>query len=152
MFNDIRMKGETMWKVDKILVPVDGSEFSFKAAYFSTSCASQFNSEVIILHCHKPDFCYANDKDYDAIHARIEEKAEDMLDRFREIYDKQKIKHWEIIPDPPAAQAIVKVADREKVDIIIMGTHGRTDLQGLLLGSVTHKVLHLAHCPVLVIR
>ncbi|MBT4290930.1 MAG: universal stress protein [Deltaproteobacteria bacterium] len=141
-----------MWKLDKILIPVDGSEYSFKAAKFSTNCAKQFNSTVIILHCHKPDFCYANDKDYDAIHARIEDKAEDMLDRYREIYDEAGVKHWEIIPNPPAAQAIVEVAEKEGVDIIMMGTHGRTDLQGLLLGSVTHKVLHLAPCPVLVIR
>jgi nucleotide-binding universal stress UspA family protein len=141
-----------MWKLDKILVPVDGSEYSYKAAQFSTSCAKQFNSTVIILHCHKSDFCYANDIDYDEIHARMEEKAEDLLDCYREVYDKEGIKHWEIIPDPPAAQAIVKIAGKEEVDMIIMGTHGRTDLQGLLLGSVTHKVLHLANCPVLIVR
>ena len=68
------------------------------------------------------------------------------------MHNKEGIKHWEIIPDPPAAQAIVKIAGKEEVDMIIMGTHGRTDLQGLLLGSVTHKVLHLANCPVLIVR
>jgi nucleotide-binding universal stress UspA family protein len=49
-------------------------------------------------------------------------------------------------------QAILDVARDERVDIIIMGTHGRTGLQHLLLGSVAEKVVRLAPCPVLITR
>jgi nucleotide-binding universal stress UspA family protein len=50
-----------------------------------------------------------------------------------------------------AAHAIVHVADEEHVDLIVAGTRGHTLIGGLLLGSVTQRLLHLAHCPVLVV-
>jgi nucleotide-binding universal stress UspA family protein len=56
------------------------------------------------------------------------------------------------ILEGPAAQAICRLADIEKIDLIVMGCRGRNDLEGLLLGSCTHRVLKTAPCPVLVIR
>lgn len=50
-----------------------------------------------------------------------------------------------------AVHAIVRVADEEHVDLIVAGTRGHTLIGGLLLGSVTQRLLHLAHCPVLVV-
>ena len=49
-------------------------------------------------------------------------------------------------------QKILETAKNQQVDLIIMGTHGRTGLQHVLLGSVAEKVVHLAPCPVLVVR
>ncbi len=51
-----------------------------------------------------------------------------------------------------AAQAICDAADGHGAVVIVIGTRGRSDLRGLLLGSVTHKVIQLAACPVLVVR
>jgi nucleotide-binding universal stress UspA family protein len=50
-----------------------------------------------------------------------------------------------------AAHDIVRVADRENADLIVAGTRGHTTLAGLLLGSVTHRLLHIARCPVMVV-
>jgi nucleotide-binding universal stress UspA family protein len=49
-------------------------------------------------------------------------------------------------------QEIIETAKRHQVDLIVMGTHGRTGLHHVLLGSVAEKVVHLAPCPVLVVR
>ena len=49
-------------------------------------------------------------------------------------------------------QEIVETAKSQQVDLIVMGTHGRTGLHHVLLGSVAEKVVHLAPCPVLVVR
>jgi nucleotide-binding universal stress UspA family protein len=51
-----------------------------------------------------------------------------------------------------AARVILELASAEGADVIVLGSRGLSDLAGLVLGSVTHKVLHLAHCPVLVVR
>jgi nucleotide-binding universal stress UspA family protein len=50
------------------------------------------------------------------------------------------------------AKAIVDEASRFDADLIIMGSRGLSDFQALLLGSVAHKVVHYAHCPVLIVR
>jgi nucleotide-binding universal stress UspA family protein len=52
----------------------------------------------------------------------------------------------------PLAEAILNVAAVRDCDLIIMGARGLSDLQGLLVGSVSHKVIQHAHCPVLVVR
>jgi nucleotide-binding universal stress UspA family protein len=49
-------------------------------------------------------------------------------------------------------QEILRVATEVDADLIVMGTRGLTDWSGLLLGSVAHKVLHMAECPVLLVR
>ena len=137
--------------LNKILVPVDGSEYSSRAAEYSVSCAQQYQSEVIILHCHKPVVEYTYDPDYENVKKRIVENADRLLDKYRALYDNAKVKHREIICNPPPAQAICQTAKEEGIDTIIMGSRGKTDWEGLLVGSVTHKVLQLSPCPVLVV-
>lgn len=138
-------------KLDKILVPIDGSEYSERAAEYSVSCAEQYSSEVILLHCHKPIIGYSEEPDFDMVKNRILEKADRLLDKYRKLYDEKGIRHRELICDPPPAQAIAQIAKEENIDTIIMGSRGKTDWEGLLIGSVTHKVLQLSPCPVLVV-
>ena len=57
-----------------------------------------------------------------------------------------------IVGPSPIGDAIVDVAREEKVDLIVMGTHGKTGLRRLLLGSVAENVIRYAECPVLVVR
>lgn len=57
-----------------------------------------------------------------------------------------------IVEDGDAAQRILKKAEAEGVDLIVMGTRGFSDLQGLFLGSVSHKVTQIANCPVMTVR
>ena len=58
---------------------------------------------------------------------------------------------WKLTAGVPF-DAIVQAAEEEGADMIVMGTHGRRGLEGLLLGSVANKVVRLAECPVLTVR
>jgi nucleotide-binding universal stress UspA family protein len=52
----------------------------------------------------------------------------------------------------PIVETILDVVEAEEADMIVIGSRGKTDLEGLLLGSITHQVLHVATVPVLVVR
>ena len=56
-----------------------------------------------------------------------------------------------LLAEGPASAAIVRAAKKNRVDLVVMGTHGRTGVQRLLMGSVADRVIRTASCPVLVV-
>jgi len=80
------------------------------------------------------------------------DKANKVLGPYKKVLSDHKITFTDFLFEEPIGKMIAEVAVSKKVDLIIMGTRGKTDLEGLIIGSVTHQVLYLAHCPVLVIR
>ena len=139
-------------KLNRILLPVDKSDCSIKASQYALSYAEQFGSKIYLLHCHKPIFCFNGEKEFNKVQARIYAKAKTCIEVYRKLCEEKNVAHEEIILEPPASKAIIDTADEIKADIIIMGSSGKSDFKGLLEGSVTHKVIHLADCPVLVIN
>jgi nucleotide-binding universal stress UspA family protein len=78
---------------------------------------------------------------------------EEALLQLRELVSPSFTGLWEPqVVDGDPADAIVRMAEEREVDLITMGTHGRTGLQHVLLGSVAEKVVRLAPCPVLTVR
>jgi nucleotide-binding universal stress UspA family protein len=139
-------------KLERILLPVDKSDCSIKATQYALSYAEQFGSTIHLLHCHKPVFCFNGEKEFNKVKARIYSKAETCIEVYRKLCEERNVPHEEIILEPPASKAIIDTAKEMKADIIIMGSSGKSDFKGLLEGSVTHKVIHMAECPVLVIN
>ena len=139
-------------KLKKILVPVDGSEYSRRATAYAAEMAKITDGEIMLMHCHK-SFPMVLGEPYlqNAIN-KILKKSEKLLEPFRKILSEAGIEYSEKILESPAAKAICETAKIENADMIVMGSRGRNDLEGLLLGSCTHRVLKTAPCPVLVIR
>lgn len=78
---------------------------------------------------------------------------ENLVQRLREVYVPEKpIEIEYLLAEGEAADEVVRVARERGCDLIVMGTHGRTGLDRLLLGSVAEKVLRRAECPVLTVR
>jgi nucleotide-binding universal stress UspA family protein len=77
--------------------------------------------------------------------------ASEQMRAFIATLPERSISHSEIISGNPA-EAIVERARSEGYDLLVMGTHGRTGVQHLLVGSVAEKVVRLAPCPVLTVR
>ncbi len=139
-------------ELKKILVPVDGSEFSMRAAGYAADMAKLMDSEILLIHCHKSFPAILGEPYFQKAIDKIFKKSNELLDPYRQIVQDAGVTFIDRILEGPAAQAISEVANIEKIDLIVMGCRGRNDLEGLLLGSCTHRVLKTAPCPVLVVR
>lgn len=144
----------------RILIPTDGSEISHAAAYAGVEFAKEFNAEVIGIYV-APDYSYpiyaeAIPPSYPTLE-EIKDSATKTGEKYlKEIQDaaiSAALKFTPIIEfsDSPARQ-IVEVAEKNACDLIFIGSHGRSGLGQLLLGSVTYKILSTCQIPVLVYR
>ncbi len=122
----------------KILIATDGSEFSEKAVHEALDIAAASKSEVVIVSVASGD-------------SEVRE-AERFVREASEKADKKGIKVTTGIPVGTVYERIIDVAEKEKVDLIVVGSHGRTGLKRLLMGSVAERVIGHASCTVLVVK
>lgn len=141
-------------KINKILLPIDGSEASFKTAKYATALANQLGASVIILHVITvPDFPRYL-KSIDVYYEEAKKEVESWFDMIADFWQSKNLKIKTKIATGAfsVVESIVEVADKENVDIIIIGSRGRSQFKKLLLGSVTNGVVTHAKCPVLVVK
>ena len=163
----------TQTKVSKILVAIDGSEMSMRAAAYAIDIANIKGKEeenvqligltVIDLTNLSYSFFATASGYYEA--EKLEEKrkeAQQLLDKVEKLAVKENNTNnnvniqfkSEIIEDPISriGSAIVDYAERENIDLIVIGSRGRSGFKKMLLGSVASDVVTFAHCPVLVVK
>lgn len=145
----------------KILIPTDGSALSAQAANAGITFARSIGAEVVALHVGQPfaatigfdgmAAAYAiTDEDYEKATADQAKKyLQSIVDRAETAG--VKVTH-DSVTNFNVADGVVDAAQTHGCDLIFMGSHGRSGLSRLLLGSVTAKVLSLAHVAVLVYR
>lgn len=152
-------------KFSKILVPIDGSKFSIDAAKYGIVLSAQYNADLFILHILHPhelgqSLHYFGTEVPEQTKKLIEERKKEIngwFDSIRNIskeYEKEietKIK-TEIIESHSIASSIIDYTENEGVDLIVIGTKGKTGIKRLILGSVASQVMIYSHCPVLVVR
>ena len=144
-----------------VLVPTDGSEVSAKTVKRAVQIAKAMKARVTALHAYPElhsverfdyigPFNLMNKRDYDA---RAQEAANSCLAAVTKAAKAAGIKAdlVAMASDRPY-EAIIRTAKKRKCDLIIMGSHGRSGVAGILLGSVTQKVLSHSTLPVLVLR
>jgi nucleotide-binding universal stress UspA family protein len=139
--------------MNKILLPVDFPNISVGVVHQAAFLARHFHSEIILLHVVKPMSYPAgilecgHEVTARDLHAEIVKHAQRDLDEsLRPELDGITVKRLLLRGDP--AREISQVARDEKVDLIVMSTHGHGAIYRFLLGSVTAKVLHDSDCPV----
>ncbi|HSK29389.1 MAG TPA: universal stress protein [Candidatus Limnocylindria bacterium] len=142
-------------KLAKILAPTDLSKLSRAAVRYAMEMALPQGAEVIIYHVISEDGDWF-DKD-DALNPanallpkQKQRLAEFVKENCTAFFGKVKIR--EVVEVGVPYKEIVRLADEEKTDLIVMSTHGRTGLEQVMVGSVTAKVVARANCPVLSIR
>ena len=139
-------------KLKNFLVPVDGSDYSIRAAKYAAELANLIGGEIVLMHCHKSFPVVLREPHFQNAINKINEKSNKLIEPYRKLFQKTGTSFVERILEGPAAKAICEVAELEKLDMIVIGSRGRNKLEGLLLGSCTQRVLNTAPCPVLVIR
>ena len=148
----INSKKEQVMKQKMILVAVDSSDYSGRALEKAIELSKLMDTKILLVHCHRR-FPSILGEPYlqNAITAIIDE-ANKIVEPYRKALSESGTEFSERILEGPAGNVIPNIARIEKCEMIIMGSRGLTDLEGLFIGSVTHRVLHLALCPVLVVR
>jgi len=136
----------------KILVAVDGSRGAQEAVRRGASLAKLCGAEVLLVHCRKSVPEYLGEPYYQRLFDRLLARVEELMAPCRVILREAGVAFQERVLEGDPAQAVCEAARVEGCDLIAMGTRGLSDLEGLFLGSVVHKVLMWAPCPVLAVR
>ena len=147
-----------IWKT--LLVPHDFSSSANHAAAIARDEAKLHGARLLLLHiidlphAIKPDTVIVPDATGAPVNVReyavssAEAHLQDIVDRLA----KDGVTATPFIRVGNPVDEINRFVDEEKVSLIVMGTHGRTGLQHLLIGSVTERVVRTATCPVLTVR
>ncbi len=137
-------------QADKILFPTDFSHCSDAALPLATSLARDAGAKLLIVHAEEPPMAYGGGEMYYGMPDPVREDLQSMLQRVVPLDPKIPYEHHLIVGDP--ASAIAELAKSEGVDLIVMGTHGRTGLRRLVMGSVAEAIIRRAPCPVLTMK
>jgi universal stress protein A len=130
-------------KLNRILCPVDFSPYSQAANYYASMFAETCQAEVIYLSVAWPP---ANED----VEDRLDDLYIELTSKIRPLI--LDVRHKFEVRDGDPAKEIVRLASEQRVDLIVMGTHGRTGSSRLLYGSVCEKVLRHAACPVMAVK
>jgi nucleotide-binding universal stress UspA family protein len=140
--------------IEKILVPIDGSEPSMRAAEFALKLAKHFGSEIVAIYVIDRVILEEISKIYERheIEKEIERKAERCLKYIVKSAEREGLKASSILVEGQPHDQIVRHAKLLAADIIVMRSTGRRGINRILLGSVAERVIEYAPCPILVIR
>ena len=140
-----------------ILVPYDGSQCSNHAFKVALDLAKKYNSKVTILSCLDSELgntWYGFDSRVsNAILKKQKKSIEKDITKFTDLIKKTKISFSsKIIETNSIAKSILSFSKSNKIDLIVMGSHGRRGFDKILLGSVANAVSQQAKCPVLILK
>ena len=133
-----------------ILVPTDFSTASDAVLPQAEALAKQKSASLLILHVEEPPLAYGSGELYYGLPEPNSERILKMLEDVRPADPTVAFTHRLTMGDP--AGEIVRIAAEEGVEMIVLGTHGRSGLTRMLMGSVAETVVRRAPCPVLVYR
>jgi universal stress protein A len=140
-----------MLSLQTIVFPTDYSPFAQHACHYACALARDYKAKLLLLHVVEPPVMV-----YDSMPAEDLTTADDRarLDQYaaelRAAYPGLTIEP--VLRVGLAAEEIVRLASQHPCDLIVMGTHGRTGLARILLGSVTEEVMRHAQCPLVTVR
>jgi len=132
----------------KILLAVDGSEHSKRAAKHALNVASLVQGakvEVIsVIDLSKVKT--------EVLHGELKQKRQQALEEIKSMFEKENVSYELKIERGDPGPTIVSYANKNEFDLVVIGSRGLNSLQEMVLGSVSHKVAKRVHCPVMIIK
>ena len=142
--------------INKILVPLDGSTHSLKAFRAALDIAKNKNAKLNVITClEKEDVgaWYIDKRTNKKIMNDAKKFAKEFLIKLEKPAEKAGVPiSFNVLETKSSANEIVKFSNSHKVDLIVIGSHGKSGFNKFLLGSVSNKVSQMAKCPVMVIK
>lgn len=130
----------------RIVFPTDFSTCSDAALEQAASMARDAKGTLLIVHVEEPPIAYGGGEMYYGLPEPDHAALEKML---AQVVPKSTVSHEHQLLRGNPAEEIVRFAEDQKADLIVMGTHGRTGMRRVLMGSVTESVVRRALCPVI---
>ena len=135
-----------------ILLAVDGSEYSYRALEYARSLAENYKTSLWLVHVFSHTSDLLGYQDFEKLYAKRKSAGQAILD---DALAKLNDANFEVrteLAEGSDAEAILTLAEKHNADLIVMGTRGFGAVKGLLVGSVSRKVIHLSSCPVMVVH
>ena len=146
-----------MKRIQRILYATDYSKASDRALEEAINLAKQNEAELLVVHVLEP-IPYAAGEEFGGaeLYLKLEDatkrEAQTSMDKLIRRLQRSKVKAKSLLLRGSAHDQIVKAAKSKRADMIVIGTHGRTGLSKLSMGSVAAKVVSAATCPVVTVR
>lgn len=146
-------------RIEKICVATDFSDEGEHALEYGVALAEQYGAELHLLHVLQdfgkvvshPDFTAENLTAQD-FYKKMESTAQEQMESLSAKPWWEKLSVERIVRYGTPHHEICKYAQKEGIDLIVVGTHGRSGLQHVLMGSVAERVVRGSPCPVLTVR
>jgi len=137
---------------EKILCANDGSERAFRALALAIKIAQENNSELHMVSVEEIDYMPEFVEEVRQEIGTAARRFQKVLQRAREIAEESRVKlHTHVLAGHPVRD-IVELAAELKADLLVIGSAGHSELYERMLGSRADRIVHLAGCPVLVVR
>ena len=145
-----------MLKIERVLCPVDFSEFSDRACDYAHSIARHFGAKLFVLHVAEP-FLPIHPRQIsplliEQVYAQQTTDAEEKVRNLAARQNWNDVEYEVVLERGAVADLILQFVEDKNIDLITMGTHGRRGLDRLVLGSVTERILRTARPPVLAVH
>ncbi len=133
------------------LVPVDFSKGSEIALKHAIKMSRENNGKLLLVHVISTTFAFPLEVGFSDIFEALEKEAREGI---KKLAQRNRLKKYRfvLISGGDTAQVIANLARKFRAHMIIMGSHGRTGLKRLMLGSVAERTLRYADCPVLIVK
>jgi nucleotide-binding universal stress UspA family protein len=147
-----------MKQVTKILVPIDGSEESFRASEYAIDLAKKYNADLILLSVVPSEVKHGGSSGIIGLVPagylkKYKQEAETWFEKIKDKTSASLNLVGEVITTPVSVVGgILEYAENKEIDIIVIGSTGKTGFKKLLLGSIANGVVTYSPCPVFVVK